>query len=86
MIVVKVLEAWVSNDYKGQGVGKRLYLEALKEASKELGEEPFIYIPSCCHKGHTSLEAKRVWASLKRRYAYEGDVLYINSQSRHDFQ
>ncbi len=69
--------AFLPENMRGQGIGKMLYERALQEAAKR----GCALIPEhCWHKGMTTPDAKRVWASLKRRFFSVGDVVWGGSR------
>lgn len=63
-----LLESELKTQYRGLGIGTRLYLEVIKEGKVESEGQPFTFIPDYLHKGRTSEPALRVWDSLSRRF------------------
>lgn len=76
--VVEVLNSHLDEGLRGQKCGLQMYLELAKQAYRKNGKAPFLFIPNYCHKNATSPEARRVWASLAKRFYAEGDVLLID--------
>jgi len=75
--VLVMNESEIDPEFRSQGVGKRLYLECMKEGWKDNSRKPFIFAPHYCIDGKTSNEAKRVWASLARKYPSSGDCIAV---------
>lgn len=59
--------------YKGTGCGLALYDYITRLAGVR---NYAIATNSCVYSGSTSDDAKRVWESLKRRYAHEGNIVF----------
>lgn len=70
-------ESDLDPEFQGRGIGKRLYLECMKEGWEDNGRKPFIFVPHYCISGKTSGDAKRVWTSLARRYPSSGDCIAV---------
>jgi predicted GNAT family acetyltransferase len=71
--VMIVTSAYLEEDLRGNGLGKKMYEVALAEAAKK----GYAVAPEYCwHASMTSPDAKRVWASLKRRYFSVGDLVW----------
>jgi len=75
--VLVMYESDLDPDFRSQGIGKRLYLECIKEGWKDNKRKPFIFVPHYCIDGKTSNDAKRVWTSLARKYPSSGDCIAI---------
>jgi predicted GNAT family acetyltransferase len=63
-----LLESELKDQYRGRGIGTRLYLEVVKEGKIESKGQPFQFIPDYLYEGKTSESALRVWNSLARRF------------------
>jgi len=70
-------ESDLSPEFHGRGIGKRLYLECMREGWEDNGRKPFIFVPHYCISGKTSGDAKRVWTSLARKYPSSGDCIAV---------
>ena len=72
-----LLESELKDQYRGQGIGTRLYLEAIKEGKVESKGQSFLFIPDYLHEGKTSESALRVWDSLSRRFNSNSHKIFI---------
>lgn len=72
-----LLESWLEGQYRGRGVGVRLYLEAIKEGKVESKGQPFFFLPDYLHQGKTNALALRVWESLARRFKSDSHRIFI---------
>lgn len=63
-----LLESELKDQYRGRGIGTRLYLEVVKEGKVESKGQSFLFIPDYLYEGKTSESALRVWDSLARKY------------------
>ena len=62
-------------EWKGRGLGKAMYILAMREWFKAHG--PFLFMPNYCEQGSTSDQAMRVWKSLSRDFPSSGDVIVV---------
>jgi cation transport regulator ChaC len=63
-------------EHRGKGIGKAMYEAVMREWFKKKG--PFVFIPYYCTIGSgTSLEAKRVWDSLAKRFPSSGHAVAV---------
>ena len=60
-----VVNSELYEPYRGVGLGIQMYTEFLR-SYWDRDKEPFVFIPDACDVGQTSLDARRVWASLAR--------------------
>lgn len=75
--IVSISNSAIEDEYKGKKIGTDMYLAFARAYWDETGK-PFIFIPNgCSGAGLTSDEAKRVWASLGRKYPSSGLCLAI---------
>jgi predicted GNAT family acetyltransferase len=72
-----LLESELKDQYRGRGIGTRLYLEAIKEGKIESKGQPFQFIPDYLHGGKTNQSALRLWDSLARRFKSSSHKIYI---------
>ena len=63
--LVAVGQSELYKPYRGVGLGVQMYTEFLRSVW-DRDKEPFVFIPDACDVGQTSLDARRVWASLAR--------------------
>lgn len=75
--VVEIEDTSLMKDFHNQGVGLSMYLNFAKRMWSLNGNKPFIFIPNYCNTGSTSMQARRVWASLARTFPSSGDCLAI---------
>jgi len=67
----QVYKAYLDEEYRGGGLGTRMYELLMAELFDRLG--PFMFAPgSCTAPGATSFDAQPVWTSLARRYPAKG--------------
>jgi len=72
-----LLESWLEEQYRGGGLGVRLYLEAIKEGKVESKGQPFFFVPDYLHQGKTNDHALRVWDSLARRFKSDSHRVFV---------
>jgi hypothetical protein len=74
--MLRVFQAFITDESKqGLGIGKAMYQALMAEWFDRNG--PFLFMPMQCSGSGTSSMAKRVWASLGRRYPSSGDVVAV---------
>ena len=77
--IVEVDRSRIEPDLKGQGYGTKMYLMYARLQWERNGSNPFIFIPQECNDegGSTSVDAKRIWKSLAKRYPSSGSCIAI---------
>ena len=63
-----LLESELKEQYRGCGIGVRLYEQVIQEGKVESKGQPFTFIPDYLYEGRTSAPALRVWDSLARKF------------------
>ncbi len=78
-----VAQSELEERFHNKGYGKQMYetsIKAIIEMAKRFGEGVALVVPGeCSVSGSTTLEAKRVWTSLKRKYPNKGKVLIVGT-------
>lgn len=75
--ILSVYNTGIKDEYKGKKIGTDMYLTFARTYWDKVGQ-PFIFVPDgCMEVGSTSNDAKRVWASLGRKYPSSGLCLAI---------
>ena len=75
--IISVSKSAIEDEYKGKKIGTDMYLAFARAYWDEI-RMPFLFIPDgCTGAGTTSDDAKRVWASLSRKYPSSGLCLAI---------
>ena len=81
---LKVFKAFIfeeSKDKRGLGIGKAMYEAVMADWFDHNG--PFLFMPMACAKGSgTSPDARRVWASLAKKYPSSGEVIAVLRRPR----
>jgi len=77
--VAEVINSFLYEKAKGQGIGTKGYLELAKYIYEtKTSRKPFLFIPNYCSSHTTSPSAIRVWQSLARKYPSKYEVVVIN--------
>lgn len=72
--------SFLEPEFLGLGYGVKLYRKMMSEGFRKNNGKSLIFMPDECEEGSTTLEAKRVWASLRRRFGSSGNCIAVVGQ------